>query len=349
MAAQVYAAFSPATGQGAGLSSNVKINGLRRSIATNSVVNLLCIGQRGTLLSNGVVQDENGNKWLLPTNAVIQFDGQLVVTAVAADAGNVTLPSFGIDTANNVGTILTPIRGWQSASNPLPAVAGDPIETDTALRQRQSLSTALPSLTVLDGIVGAVAAIPGVTRQQAYENDTGVVDVNGIPAHSLAMVVDGGDAVAIATAIMLKKTPGAGTYGTTSETVTDAYNVPHTISFFVVTPVVISVAITIDPLPGFVTTTEGIIQQAIADYINTLPIGVDVLWTKLYSPANLAGVTTLSTGDTVDPALTNTYNVISIAIAASGGTPQSIDIPIFFNAAASCTINNVALTAIVNP
>jgi hypothetical protein len=43
-----------------------------------------------------------------------------------------------------------------------------------------------------------VAAVLGVTRLAAYENDTNSTDGNGIPAHALSLVVDGGDALAIA-------------------------------------------------------------------------------------------------------------------------------------------------------
>jgi len=83
----------------------------------------------------------------------------------------------------------------------------------------QTDSTALPSLSVFEGTKGTVANLAGVVRSRGYENDTSAVDVDGIPAHSIAMVVEGGDSVEIATAIATKKTPGTRTVGTTSEVI----------------------------------------------------------------------------------------------------------------------------------
>jgi uncharacterized phage protein gp47/JayE len=222
-------------------------------------------------------------------------------------------------------------------SNANAAAVGDPLESDAALRQRQTVSTALPSLTVLDGMIGTVASLPGVARYVAYENDTAVIDTNGIPPHSISFVVDGGDAAAIAYAIMIKKTPGTGTYGTTTETVTDPFEVNHNINFYRPTDVPITVAVTVTPLAGFTTATESVIAQAIADYIQSLPIGADVLLSKLYSPANLSGV------------VSNTYNVTALTMSRGGAPTAAADVPIAFNEAATCTTNNVVLTALVNP
>ena len=46
-----YNAYSPATALGAGLSSVVKINGIRRKSATYSTVDLLIVGQVGSVIS----------------------------------------------------------------------------------------------------------------------------------------------------------------------------------------------------------------------------------------------------------------------------------------------------------
>src|SRR5262245_35802631 len=52
-----YNAYSPTFAQGAGLSSVVKINGIRRLSASYSMVDVLCVGQAGTDISGGVVGD----------------------------------------------------------------------------------------------------------------------------------------------------------------------------------------------------------------------------------------------------------------------------------------------------
>lgn len=329
-AVAVYQAFSPATAQGAGLSSVVKINNIRRLTATNSTVDVLITGQGNTPILNGIVRDSNQNNWLLPASVLIDPSGQVTVTAVAANPGSVEAA------ASTVTTILTPTRGWQQVTNPAAAVPGDPVESDAALRFRQAVSTALPSQSVLDGMVGAVASVPGVLRYAVYENDTSNTDVNGIPAHAVAFVVDGGDASDIAQAIFTHKTIGSGTYGTTTIAVLDVQAQSSNINFFRPSLVAISVNLVIQPLTGFVTTTEANIIQAIVDYISALPIGADVYIDKVYAAANLVGVS-------------KTYRVVMDSIGISrSGTPTSQDVVLAFNEAAICTTDNVVMTTLVH-
>ena len=56
-AVAVYNAFSPATAQGNGLSSVVKINGLRRKLPSRSQAEVRIGGVVGTVIRNGIVSD----------------------------------------------------------------------------------------------------------------------------------------------------------------------------------------------------------------------------------------------------------------------------------------------------
>lgn len=197
-----YNSYSPATSTGAALSNNVAINGISRLASGYSNADVLLTGQVGTVIKNGRVRDKNGNLWRLPSTVTLDAHGSATVTAVCTQTGQITaLPG-------DISEIATPTRGWQSVTNPAVAATGRPVETDNQLRNRQKKSVALPSRTVLDGIQGAVALLSGVVRQRGFENDTSETDKNGIPSHSVAMIVDGGDVNAIASAIALKKTPG---------------------------------------------------------------------------------------------------------------------------------------------
>ncbi len=87
------------------------------------------------------------------------------------------------------------------------------------------------------------------------------------------MVVDGGDALEIAQAIAAKKTPGTGTYGTTTEIVTDIYGISHLISFFRPTGAPITATVTIIAPGGLHDDGGDAIKQAVADYVNDVAIG----------------------------------------------------------------------------
>lgn len=318
LGAAVYNSFSPATAQGVGLSRNVKINGMRRAIPTNSQVDIDIVGQAGTSIVGGVVQDTLGQKWDVPTT-LIPPGGAITVTAIAQIAGNLTAEP------NTVNKIFTPTLGWQTANNPSAATPGAAVETDAQLRLRQTQSTAIPSLTVFDGTIGAVQNLTGVTKVKGYENDTNSTDGNGIPAHTISVVVAGGDAEEIANQIAVHKTPGTGTYGTTSETVYDAHGMPLTIRFYRPTTVTIKAQITIAANEGWSSDYVTLIKQAIADTINALSIGGIVLLTKLYAPAYLTGT----------PAGL-TFDIADLQIAKNAGPLGTSNIPLAFNEQAVC-------------
>jgi len=326
-AIKVYNQFSPATAQGAGLSSVVKINGIKRDIASKSQVNVNIVGQVGTIITNGVVADTAKNQWNLPVTVTIPPAGEILVTATAQNDGAIAAA------IGTVTTIQTPTRGWQTVTNPTLATPGNPIELDPTLRGRQGSSVALPSKTVLEGIAGAIELLPGVTQVKPYENDTDAPDANGLPEHSISLVVLGGDATAIAQAIADKKAPGAYTYGTTMVPITDDVGVTHSIRFFIPTQKIITVVVSLHPLSSGYTTAIGAqVAQAVVDYINALLAGDDVYRDRLFLPAQLYGAS-----DSL------TYNVTQIQIAISPGAVGNSDLVIAFNEIARCTLADVTI------
>jgi uncharacterized phage protein gp47/JayE len=324
---QAYNNYSPSSARGTGLSIAVKINGISRKVATHSTADLRLIGQAGTTISGGIAQDTQGGQWDLPPVVVLPPSGEITVTGVARVLGAVRAAP------GEISQIGTPTRGWQSVTNPAEAAVGAAVETDAELRQRQAISTAIPSLTVFEGTMGAVASLPGVTRYRGYENDTSVTDADGLPPHSISLVVSGGDSQAIARAIADKKTPGTGTYGTTSVVIVDEYGVARTIRFFRPTAATIKVALTITAMSGFTTAIETAIKQAVVDWVNDLEIGEDVEFAEIYLPANLNG--------DLDR---RTYKITGMTIAKNAGPPGTSDLTIAFNEASIASLSDVTIT-----
>ncbi|WP_145538559.1 baseplate J/gp47 family protein [Yersinia kristensenii] len=322
----VYNSFSPATGVGNGLSSNVKINGIKRNKETNSTVDLLLTGSVGLVITNGAARDADGVRWDLPASVIIGLDGTATATAICS------IPGAIVALANTVKEIATPTRGWLNVNNPTGATPGKPVELDAELRVRQAVSVALPSRTVLDGILGAVAGISGVERYRGYENDTSVTDTNGIPSHSISIVVDGGDATEIAQTIALKKGPGSGTYGTTTIPIKDKYGIVHPINFFRKGTVRVYVKLEIKALQGYTSSIGTAIKNSIAEYINEIEIGEPVRIKRLDLPAQLNGGTERLT-----------YDVTQLVIGISPALLSENNIEIAFNDAAACVPDNINL------
>ncbi|HDG8261099.1 TPA: baseplate J/gp47 family protein [Klebsiella aerogenes] len=327
-AIQVYNSFSPSTGIGVGLSSNVKINGIARREATNSTVDLLLTGTAGTTITNGSVKDANGVVWNLPETVSIGIDGTIVATATCANAGAVAA------LAGTVNKINTPTRGWSSANNPQAATVGAAAEKDSELRIRQSQSVALASITPFEAVDGAIANIKGVTRHKLYENDQDVPDANGLPPHSIAAIVEGGDATEIANTIRGVKDQGTTPYGSTIIYVPDMYGSPHPVGFSRPVDVPIFVSITIEPLTGYTSQVGNEIKAAVAAYINSLAIGANVVISRVYSPANLGVV---SGGNS------RYYDITELLIGTSADTVAAANVVIAFDHSASCSIENIHL------
>lgn len=319
LCAAIFASYSPSSASGESLSRQVKINGIRRQEATNSTVDLKIIGKAGTGIKKGRVRDDADRLWILPDLVTIPAGGEIVVTATADEAGEIRAA------AGAVSRIATPTEGWMSVTNEAEAAAGVSVESDVALRRRQAVSTAMPSQAILKGILGSLLNIVGVTRAKVYDNDTSVVDANGIPAHSISVVVEGGDASAIAETIRHRKSTGTGTYGTTSITLTDPQLMPIKISFFRPTVVHVYVKVTVKPLAGFSSTYVDEIKAEVAEYINGLDIGSTVYLSKLFVPANLAA----SDHD-------NTYDIKAIEIGSSKGALSAKNVVTAFNAVPFC-------------
>lgn len=323
----IYNAFSPSTAQGEGLSSVVKINGLSRLVASNSTVTVTIGGTVGTTINNGEVSDGT-NTWALPAEVTIPSAGEISVTATAKEVGAIAAQ------AGTITQIATPVFGWSTVTNAAAASPGAPVETDAALRVRQSNSVALPSQTVLEGIVGAVQSVTGVTRVKAYENDTNSTDSDGLPAHSIALIVQGGDSASIASAIANKKTPGCYLYGSTAVSVVDDFWLAQTVRYSAPTLVPISISVELDALTGYTTSISNDIKAALVAYFGTMDIGQDVVINRLFVPAQLSGA-----------ANSSKYEITALEISKKPAAVGTSDITIDFDELATLDIADITITA----
>lgn len=310
-----------------------KLCGIARLGSTFSTATVTVSGTVGTELIGRVAQDTNGNLWTLPTDFVIPSSGSIDVIAVCQTAGPITAPIGTISIPNN------PTAGWNTVSNAAAAVPGTNVETDSAFRARQALSVALPSRTLVNATIAAIAQVAGVTRYGTIgvENPTGAVDSYGNPAHSISMVVEGGTNADVANAIYLQKTPGCATNGTTTVNVADPITgTTMPINFFRPTTVPIFVAITVHGLNGYTTATTTAVQTAIVNYLNSLLIGESLTISALYGAA-LAVMPNLSIPQ---------FSITQLKAGTSVGSEATTDIAINFNQVVSGIAANVTVTVV---
>lgn len=183
-----YNARSPETAIGTSLDSVVKLNGIKRKAASHSTCEVKITGTPFTQILGGAVRDRAGLIWDLPSNVIVDSGGVTYTVATCREPGAISA------LAGDITEINTPTYGWVSVENEVAAVLGNEEETDAQLRERQTISTANPSQTMLAGTKGAIAALKNVSRYAVYENDTNTDEVtsdnpHGLPAHSVTCFI----------------------------------------------------------------------------------------------------------------------------------------------------------------
>lgn len=298
--AVVYAQFDPSKATGAALSGLVQLNGIERQPATGSLVTLQITATAGVVLPAGtLVSDADGtHRWATTQSYTSPVGGVGTVSAQCQDVGPIEAA------IGTISSIVTPVAGWTSVTNPGPAVVGRLEETDTELRQRRARSTAAPSAGPIESIYANLANLPGVTYARAYQNNTLVTDSRGIPAKSVAAVVVGGEDLDIAYALLARTGVTAEWFGTSTVSLFDAQDVEYQVKFSraAAKPIYVRVEVRITnpsifPADGLTQIRDAIVAYAaggapaldgVENGFGTtgFPPGAPILTSRLYTPIN---------------------------------------------------------------
>ena len=274
---------------GQSLNSIIKLSGINRRPATRSQVDVLVVTDRSlTLPVDYAVEDELGQSWT--TLAIRDLSaGTTTVTLFAEDFGSVEA---------DAATIINPVTvviGVQSVTNPIAATVGIDEETDQDLRVRRNRSLETPRSSSTGRMFTALASLPNVIDVAVYENDTDVTDADGIPAHSLWIVVEGGAVSSIIETMVKNKTGGKGMVGSVTGTFEEDVLRPNGSTFTIIhsmtfdRPVFVPVLVRLDATrkESGSPIDEALISQSIAT--RTFFIGENLLASDLYRLAFDAG------------------------------------------------------------
>ena len=245
-------------------------------------------GRPLTLPEDYAVEDDLGQAWTT-LNAIDIIAGETTVTLFAEDFGAVEA---------NPTTVVNPVTvviGVLSVTNALSAVVGIDEETDQELRVRRNGSLETPQSSSTGRMFTALANLPNVTDVAVYENDTDATDADGIPAHSLWVVVEGGAVADIVESMTKNKTGGKGMVGAVTGTFNESvlrpdgstFTIVHTMTFD--RPVDVPVLVRLDAT--FVDVNLPIDDESIRQEIATkkFNIGINLKTNALYSLAFNSG------------------------------------------------------------
>jgi len=199
---------------------------------------------------------------------------------------------------------------------PLYGVAREAGEDDATVRKRISMSLSARGAGSLDAIRSAVAGCQWVRSVKVYENASDSTDASGIPSHSIAAVIYGGNAPAVARAIYETKAPGIGTYGSAYEDVVDENGNAHRIYYSRTVSRRIFAYMSIRRLPGIdESAVTAAVTAAVNDYINNqLGVAEGLQIPILYAVAYNA-----------DPDLAKTFAIADIYAQVSGDSGYTRD------------------------
>lgn len=215
-----YNSFDPDQAVGTQLDSLIQLCSITRKGGTYTETNISITVDRSLTLdgldtsSPFTVADDEGNEFQLVETTALS-SGTTACLFRAVDIGAVQVLQ------NTITTPVTIVLGVTAINNPdVPTQDGQDEETDAQLRIRRQKSVALPAQGFLDGMTAALNNIEAVTEAVVYENITGTTNGDGVPGHSIWVIVDGGDDSDIAEVIYTYRAAGCGMYGAESVSVT---------------------------------------------------------------------------------------------------------------------------------
>lgn len=268
-------AMNPTTAYGTFLDAVCALTGTTRKSATRTEVLATLRGRVGTVIPAGVqAQTEAGDVFELVSAYTIPQGGVGQSYFQASQTGPVPC---AVGTLNQ---IVTPVMGWETINNPVAAVIGVDVESDTSLRARR-IEEMYKGVALLESIESAVKQVEGVLSVYAYENYTnGIQEVDGVTinAHSIYVVVDGGADEDIAQAIWKHKSLGCGYTGDVEVTVYGTYRTPYTVKFNRPTfqPITVNVSVTV-PTDSNTEDITSQVKNALSAWANGEIVGVDGL------------------------------------------------------------------------
>ena len=326
LAVLVYNNRTANTAIGTGLDNICALAGIKRKPATYSMCQLTINGEPGTVINNGQASD-GINLWDLPDTVTIPDNGIITVEATSHEKGYIAaLP-------NTINIVVTPVYGWLGVTNTYQSNPGNDAETDASLRARYAISTQAPADSIFESLLASLKQVAGVTKVRGYENDTGAADSNGLPAHSVTFVVEGGNETDIATEIYYKKTPGCYTNGTTAVNLTSPTGNISVIRFYRPTYKTVYVKVLVKKLSGYNDNYSTDIKNAIVDYISGLDLAETVYRSILWS------VAIGQMGSITSPE----YSVTDIQTSTDGSSYSQADVSMLFNESAFTEAANVVV------
>lgn len=219
LAVSIFNSFDPDQATGDTLDARVLYNGVYRKAGEPTQISVYVtftqlttlkgisddlIGNRDGVFS---IADDNGNIYYLQNTYTPAATGTYSLDFVSSIEGDIYVKT------DSIFTIVTPEKGITKAVYANSRVKGFTEETDEALRIRREKAVGVGMLGSVEVLQASLRQLPNVKEAVVFENHTSNTDLDGIPPHSVWIIVRGGDEKTIASCIYLRLNAGCGMYG----------------------------------------------------------------------------------------------------------------------------------------
>lgn len=238
----------------------------------------------------------------------LTVDSKLTITKLgtpveftATLTGAQALPAGAL---NAIGSALV---GWDEVNNLTAGATGRAVETDAELRLRHAESTRVSGAATMQAIRARLLAdVDSVSYVAVYENRTSATDGEGLPPHSVQVVVSGGADSAIGAKLWEVKPAGIETYGTITVSVTDDNGDAQAVKFSRATTKYAWVRVSVNVLYPEEPLTESAataIRNAVLSTGQSLSVGEDIITQRFIGPiyASTTGIGSI----TIEAAVTD--------------------------------------------
>ncbi len=222
----VYNSFDPDKSVGYEQDRTYKLNGILRKEGVYTQVSVLTTVSASVSLTGlddnyddpdgtgYTISDSNGNQFIL-IDSINLTAGSYYLEFRAKEQGNIEI------LPNTITNFVDVVAGVVSVNNPsAPYTQGEDEETDSDFRLRRNKSVGINSNSMIDSMEATINNINEVEYCRIYENVEATVDSDGIPAHGIWVVVQGGTDADIGQAIYAKHCQGTPMKGATEEDIT---------------------------------------------------------------------------------------------------------------------------------
>src|SRR6185437_3930927 len=191
---QIYNSMDPDNAIGTQLDQRAAINGIQRQSGTFSTVDVTLVLTQSVDIYGldqsdedvYTVSDNIGNRWFLQNTQLGVGPGTVTYSFRAEFTGAVAA------TPNSINVPVTIVLGVSLINNgSSQSILGINEETDASVRIRRQISIAISSQGYVQGLLATLENINGISSALVFENTTNTTDDNGVPGHSIWVIVDG--------------------------------------------------------------------------------------------------------------------------------------------------------------